>query len=180
MFVPNDPLLRGAAVEPAADQHGAGVGHPAAGRLVDHRRRARHRHGLPERDADRDAARVHATRRRPYPALGPRDDPVLGRAAAGRGRRRPLRRAARFHLGRRPAARLRRPRHARQRHDRPADQRRRRHGRRGVQRQADAGQGASPATGTVMFGCAPRSAAPTTTWRAASGTRPTTARRSST
>ena len=52
--------------------------------------------------------------------------------------------AARLHLGRRecdPADRSRRPRHACQRHDRSAHQQRHRLGRRGVQREADAGEG---------------------------------------
>ncbi len=35
--------LRNAPVESAADQHGARLGHSAAGRIVDHRRRPRHR-----------------------------------------------------------------------------------------------------------------------------------------
>ena len=47
------------------------------------------------------------------------------------------------------AARPRRPRHARQRHDRPADQQRRRHRRRRVQRQAHAGQGHQQRRGTT-------------------------------
>ena len=76
------------------------------------------------------------------------------------------------------AARSRRPRHARQRHDRTADQQQRRHGRRGLQREDHAGQGDRQHVGRHLRRAEP--AAPTTSWRAGSGTRPTTAPRSST
>ena len=77
----------------------------------------------------------------------------------------PVRRAARFHLGRRRAARSRRPRHARQRHDRPADQQRRSGTRRRrLQRQDHAGQGDRRHVGRHLRRAERR--APTTSWRA--------------
>ena len=58
---------------------------PQAG-STHHRRRARHRHRLPERDAHREHSGVHRRRRRAVSGARPRDDPVLRGAAAGRRR----------------------------------------------------------------------------------------------
>ena len=118
MFVPNDPLYEELQWNlPLIDLERAWDIQPAAGSTItvavldtgvayherdDHRARRR-------RSPTTTGIRLSGAR--------PRDDPVRGGAAAGRRRRRrPYRRAARFHLERRPAARLRRPRHARQRH----------------------------------------------------------------
>ena len=84
-----------------------------------------------------------------YPALGRRDDSVLGGATTGRrlgcrAHRRALRILSDWNQ---PSARLRWPWHARQRHDWPADQRQHRHRRSGVQRQADAGEGSGERVG---------------------------------
>ena len=77
-----------------------------------------------------------------YPALG--DLTLSFVAATELGPREPVRRAARFHLGRRHAARPRRPRHARQRHDRPADEQRQQRAR--ATRRTAAGPPASRST----------------------------------
>ena len=66
-------------------------------------------------------------------------------------------------------------RHARRRHHRTAHQQRQRHRRHGLQRAADAGEGHPGLVGRDLRQS--RSRAPTMSWRAASATRPTTARR---
>ena len=102
-FVPNDPLLRRAAVEPAADRHGAGLGHPAAAGSsitvavldtgVAYRTRRSRRTSA--RFTDDDGVNVSRARR---------VQTIPYRRGAGPGRRRrfgPHRRAARLHLERR-------------------------------------------------------------------------------
>ena len=74
-----------------------------------------------------------------FPALGRITVPFA--AAPGSGRPRPVRRAARLHLGRPAAARPRRARHPRRRHRRPADEQQRRRRRHGLQRAHHAGEG---------------------------------------
>ena len=123
-------------------RHGARVGHPAR-RDEQHRRgRARQRHGVSldhgalqlALPVPPDAERSALSRARP----GGRA--LCRRAGARRERVVAVRRAARLHLERRPAGRSRRPRHARGRHDRPADQQQQRHRGHGLQRPADAGE----------------------------------------
>src|SRR3954447_2282504 len=97
---------------------------------------------------------------REYPALGrvtipysaaPQLVSAAARAAVrARRRPRPHRRAARLRPREHDTARLRGARHARQRHHRSADERWRRHRGRGLQRQADAGQGAGQRVGSAV------------------------------
>ena len=172
------PVLQGAAVEPAAHRPGARLGHPA---------------GRPGRTSPSPCSTpASRTRTRPsrFHADAFRDD--HGRPVSGARRPRRSISCARpssgpasrfvaphdFIWNDNAAARSRRPRHARQRHDRTADQQRRRHGRRRLQREDHAGQGDRQRRGTTSSARPTR--APTTWWRGASGTRPTTARRSST
>ena len=124
-LVPNDPLYALQWNLPR-DRHGAGLGHPAAARLVDRSSPCSTAASLPNAIV-RYNARAFAFRRSgvAYPALGADRRAVRGGAATGR-------HASRFVAPRdfiwddNDAARLRRARHARQRHDRPADQRQRR------------------------------------------------------
>ena len=126
------------------------MGHPAAGRLGDHRRGGRYRHGYQNATLTATLPAFTDEHGRHYPALGRVTIPyaaatqLVSPASAASSRR--------MISSERDvdAARLRRPRHARQRHDRPADQRRRRHRGRRVQRQADADESARQRVGSVV------------------------------
>ena len=117
----------------------------------------------------RRAFRVGTTR---VPGARPRRRPVRGGAGARRD-------ASRFVApydfiwDDATAGRHRRARHARVGHDRPAHQQRHRGRRDGVQRADHAGQGDLERLGSDLR--AARTTGPMTSWRAASGTRPTTA-----
>ena len=83
MFVPERSAVQHDAVEPADDQPGAGLGHPAAGRLDDHRRGARHaawRIGAPRSPRTLPAFSVTVTAI--YPALGNVTIPFAARRSA--------------------------------------------------------------------------------------------------
>ena len=137
MSAPNDPLYT-APVELSAARHGPGVGHQQR-RLVQRRRRhPRHRRGLPQRRPALHRHRLAACRRRHVPRARAGGHSV--RAGPGP-RRRALRVAPRFHLGRPAALRHVGPRHPRGGHRRPAHQQRGRRRGHGLQRAPDAGQG---------------------------------------
>ena len=77
-LVPNDPLYKQLQWNLPLDRHGARMGHPAAGRLVDHRRGHRHRRGVHERHVDRRRLPAFSMDGVRYPALGRVDLPVRG------------------------------------------------------------------------------------------------------
>ena len=165
-------------VELPRHRHGARLGHPARRHVRHHRRRARQRRGVSHRARFRYNSRF-AFRLTPAARSIPRSASSTCRSPRRPSSAQPARRGSSsprdFIWDDDAAGRPRRPRHARRGHHRPAHQQRRRRRRHGLQRPHHAGEDHPGRCGTTIF--ASPNAAPTTSWRAASATPPTTAPR---